>query len=62
MADTPESSELTSIKERMKPILDLGKAIQAQQADDALHAFSQPIKPLLHFDGSSWRQADWLTF
>ena len=51
MADAPETSEHTSIKERVKPTLDLGKAIQEHQADKVLHGFSQPIKPMLHFDG-----------
>lgn len=50
MADTPEDSEHTSIKERITPCFNLAKAIKEQQALDVLNTFDLPLKPLLHFD------------
>jgi len=48
MADTPETSEYTSVQERITPQIDLSEAIKGQSlAQD----FELPIKPLLHFDG-----------
>jgi len=51
MVDKPENSDHTSIKEHIKPVFDLSKAlINQQQARDCLHDFNVPIKPLLHFE------------
>jgi REP element-mobilizing transposase RayT len=53
MADTPETSDYTSIKERIKP-----HKLKNQEVDEAtlpslaLHHFATPLKPLLHFDGA----------
>ncbi|MFT5422039.1 MAG: REP element-mobilizing transposase RayT [Candidatus Endobugula sp.] len=53
MADTPETSEYTSIKERIKPKFTLGHEIaEATLPSLKLHHFETPIKPLLHFDGA----------
>ncbi len=46
MAATPETSNHTSIKERIKPTFDLREAIKKQ----GLNSFELPIKALLHFD------------
>ena len=46
MADTPETSIHTSIRERTETTFSLSEAIKNQELDH----FSLPIKPLLHFD------------
>ena len=52
MASTPETSDFTSIKERIKPSFDLAKAIQGQ-SDIKIEYFKQlPLKPLLEFEGN----------
>ena len=51
MADTPEESDHTSIKERIKPQKINQEITEKTLPSLALHHFSQPIKPLLHFDG-----------
>ena len=52
MAPTPETSDFTSIKERIKPSFDLAKAIQGQ-SDIKVEYFKQlPLKPLLEFEGN----------
>jgi hypothetical protein len=50
IAETPETSDYTSIKERVQPIFDLAAAIQNQTEQQALNDFSVPLKPLLGFD------------
>jgi REP element-mobilizing transposase RayT len=50
IADTPESSEHTSIRERITSEFDLQKAIDDQTECGDLLAFNSPLKPLLLFD------------
>jgi len=49
IAPTPESSEHTSIKERIAPTFDPAAAARAQLREGALLRFMSPIKPLLLF-------------
>ena len=51
MADTPESSKFTSIKERINPQFDLAAAITQQIKSESLRYFDLPFKPLAMFDG-----------
>ena len=53
MANTPEDSEHTSIKERIKPTFDPKSAIHDQKAPLALQHLQSSIKPLLHFEGAA---------
>lgn len=52
MATTPEESNHTSIKERIKPQFDLTSAIESQKALLALQHFQLPVKPLAQFEGN----------
>ncbi len=52
MANTPESSDHTSIKERIAPTLDLEKAIREQIQQQVLQKFELPLKPLAVFEGN----------
>ncbi|SNY42910.1 hypothetical protein SAMN06297280_0502 [Arsukibacterium tuosuense] len=52
MAETPESSDYTSIKERLTPSFDLLQAIAEQTRQGNLHHFRHPLKPLLPFEGA----------
>ena len=52
MADTPETSDHTSIKERIKPSFDLDEAIKGQKELLALNHFNVDLKPLIKFDGN----------
>ena len=52
MATTPETSDHTSIKERIKPSFDLGEAIKGQKELLALNHFNVDLKPLMKFDGN----------
>jgi REP element-mobilizing transposase RayT len=53
MADTPEDSDYTSIKERIKPQFNTSHKIDENSLPSfALHHFESPLKPLLHFDGA----------
>jgi len=49
MANTPESSDYTSIQERISPTFDFAKAIRGQSFNNAENI---PVKPLLHFEGN----------
>jgi len=49
MADTPEQSEYTSIRERLHPRFNLSAAIDDQTECGDLLDFSSPLKPLLPF-------------
>jgi hypothetical protein len=49
MAKTPESSEYTSIQERITPKFDLGDAVICQSRSGDLLYFQTSLKPLLHF-------------
>ncbi|MCP4430219.1 MAG: transposase [Gammaproteobacteria bacterium] len=51
MAENPETSDCTSIQERIKPVFDLQLAIEQQSQAGGLRTFTTPLKPLLHFDG-----------
>jgi len=51
IAETPETSDHTSIKERIHPTFNLGEAIARQTEQQALNDFSVPLKPLLGFEG-----------
>ena len=50
LAETPETSDYTSIKERIHAEFDLDAAIEDQTACGDLLGFRTPLKPLLHFD------------
>lgn len=50
MASTPEASEHTSIKERIKPQFNLKQAIQEQIEDQSLLHFNLALKPLAKFE------------
>ena len=52
MAETPESSDHTSIKERLTPQIDLAQAIQNQSDSGYLRRFPVSLKPLLNFEGN----------
>jgi len=51
LADTPEQSEYTSIRERLKPEFNLQQAIGDQTECGDLLDFTSPLKPLLPFEG-----------
>ena len=51
MADTPEASDFTSIKERINPTFDLAEAIKQQTALESIRHFDLPLKPLLKLEG-----------
>jgi hypothetical protein len=52
MADTPEDSDYTSIKERIKHKFNLIHKIDETTLPSlAFHHFESPLKPILHFDG-----------
>lgn len=52
MAETPEASEHTSIKERLTPAFNLAEAIQAQIEQGFLNRFPVALKPLAQFEGA----------
>ncbi|WP_213994691.1 transposase [Arsukibacterium sp.] len=52
IAETPEGSDYTSIKERLTPTFDLAHTITEQTRQGNLHHFGHPLKPLLHFEGA----------
>jgi hypothetical protein len=52
MAETPETSDHTSIKERISPSFDLETALESQEDIEGLQHFDLPIKPLLKFEGT----------
>ena len=51
IADTPETSDHTSIKERVAPTFDLATAIQSQTEQQFLYQFPVTLKPLARFEG-----------
>ncbi|MCP4094809.1 MAG: transposase, partial [Planctomycetaceae bacterium] len=57
MADTPETSKYTSIKERIRPVFCLEAAIKSQTESGDLREFNTPLKPLLHFEGAVTNQS-----
>ena len=52
MADTPETSNHTSIKERIQPCVDTSETIKQVMDQDALNCLAIPLKPLLRFEGT----------
>lgn len=55
MATTPESSDHTSLKERIEQRFDLAEAVKCQVDNDTecpLRDFTLPLKPLLPFEGN----------
>ncbi|MFL1484036.1 hypothetical protein [Marinobacter sp. LN3S78] len=52
MAETPEASDYTSIKERLTPQFDLAQAVQNQLDSGYLRQFPVSLKPLLNFEGN----------
>ena len=52
IAQTPETSDHTSIKARIKPIPNLSEATQQAIENQELNHFNQALKPLLHFSGN----------
>ncbi len=52
MAQSPENSDYTSIKERIKPCFQLGEAVKEQIELGALRHFNLPLKPLSQFEGA----------
>ncbi len=57
MATSPETSEHTSIQERINPIFSLSQAIANQFKSGDLLDFKTPLKPLLHFEGGLVNQS-----
>ncbi len=53
MAKTPETSEYTSIKERIHPAFDVTDAVIEQVELQALLTFDLPLKPLAIFEGAA---------
>ena len=51
MATTPEKSDYTSIKERIKPSIHLQQAVEEQIQQGTLLSFNYPLKPLAKFEG-----------
>jgi REP element-mobilizing transposase RayT len=51
MATSPETSDYTSIQERIQPMFQLDRAIDSQQSSGDLLDFTNPLKPLLPFEG-----------
>ncbi len=52
MAETPETSNYTSLKERIKPCFQLDNAVEEQKELKALRYFKLPLKSLAQFEGS----------
>lgn len=55
MAETPETSEHTSIRERVAPQFDLAAAIRSQTEQGFLNGFPAPLKTLVQFEGAARR-------
>ncbi len=51
IAETPENSGFTSVKERINPQFDLAAAITQQTSLESLRYFDLPLKPLVKFEG-----------
>ncbi|MCP4980181.1 MAG: transposase [Gammaproteobacteria bacterium] len=51
MASSPETSDYTSIQERIEPVFNLEQAIKSQFEAGDLQGFNSPLKPLLQFEG-----------
>ena len=57
MADTPETSEHTSLKERISPSFQLADAVRAHTEQLFLNDFDLPLNPLLPFEGNLTNEA-----
>lgn len=57
MAATPEESEYTSIRERIRPRFDLEPAVEGQVSEQSLIRFGVGLKPLAKFEGNE-KQSD----
>ena len=53
MAESPEASNHTSIRERITGTLNLAEAIAIIIREQGLHHFDLPLKPLLNFEGNT---------
>ena len=53
---SPETSDYTSIQERIRPAFSLKQAVQSQLQCGDLLDFKTPLKPLLHFEGGEVNQ------
>ena len=63
LAETPETSDYTSIQERVEPVFDLKSAVKGQSEQGDLLDFNAPLKPLLAFEeGISSRGSDGIPF
>lgn len=62
IAETPESSAFTSIKERIKPLFNLNAAIKEQIDNKQLCHFRMAVKPLLPFIKKSNADASHIPF
>ena len=51
IAISPETSNFTSIQERIQPVFSLKEAINSELHGGDLLDFKTPLKPLLHFNG-----------
>lgn len=58
MADRPEHSEHTSIKERLTHCFELKTAIEEQLIGGCLQAFNLQLKPLMKFSGGASKQTE----
>ncbi len=56
MAETPESSDYTSIQERIKPQFDLAKAVKNLTGQGFFQSFNTELKPLLPFTDAAKNQ------
>jgi hypothetical protein len=57
MEETPETSDHTSIKERIKPSLNLSETIRPVVKEQALYDFTVSLKSLLSCDGVVTQEA-----
>jgi len=57
IATRPETSDYTSIQERIQPAFDLQYAIKSQRQAGDLLEFKAPLKPLLQFEASEVNQS-----
>jgi len=57
VATNPETSDHTSIQERIRPVFNLKEAIKRQFNSGDLLNFKTPLKPLLQFEGGMKKEA-----
>jgi len=56
IAKTPEASDYTSIRQRLRKTCELRAAIQEMLSNNELQAFNHPIRPLLPFSDEERQQ------